>query len=207
MVKNPACIVLAAGHSTRMGAQKLLLPLAGRPVVSYAVDAACGASCSPVLVVLGSDADRLSRALPADRRVQIILNPAFESGIASSLQAGLSHVPADSPGAVVTVADQPLLRAAHLQKIIDTAIEQPLAIVAAVYGTSRGSPVYFPRELFSELQRLTGDVGGRQLVRRYTDRVIFVPLEPAHVGFDLDQIQDYDWVRENLAALSAPDDD
>src|SRR5262249_10535776 len=54
MSKSPAiaAIVLAAGRSSRMGTNKLLLPLAGHPLVWHAVSAACASSADTVLVVL-----------------------------------------------------------------------------------------------------------------------------------------------------------
>src|SRR5260221_14145702 len=90
-----AAIVLAAGRSTRMGAHKLLLPLGGRPLVSYAVAAACASRAAPVVVVLGHDAEAVRVALLPHRQ-RYVINDAFASAMASPLRAG---TPAPPPAA------------------------------------------------------------------------------------------------------------
>src|SRR5260370_11530864 len=98
-----AAIVLAAGRSTRMGAHKLLLPLGGRPLVSYAVAAACASHAAPVVVVLGHDADAVQATLPP-RRQRSVVNGAFASGMASSLRTGIAALPPSATGALVLLA-------------------------------------------------------------------------------------------------------
>ena len=62
-----AAIVLAAGRSTRMGTFKLLLPLGGRPLAVYAIEAASMSDADPVIVVVGQEADRMHAQLRSDR--------------------------------------------------------------------------------------------------------------------------------------------
>src|SRR5258706_10124052 len=87
-----AAVVLAAGRSTRMGAHKLLLPLGDRPLVSYAVAAACASRAAPVVVVLGHDAEAVRAALPPHRQ-RYVVNDAFASGMASPPRARLAPLP------------------------------------------------------------------------------------------------------------------
>ena len=75
-------IVLAAGGSSRMGAAKQLLELDGRPLIARAVDSVLGSQARRVVVVLGSDADRVGAAI-AGRPVRTVLNPDWRAGLAS----------------------------------------------------------------------------------------------------------------------------
>jgi molybdenum cofactor cytidylyltransferase len=188
-----AAVVLAAGRSTRMGAHKLLLPLGGRPLVSYAVAAACASPAAPVVVVLGHDAEAVRAALPRDRQ-RYVVNDAFASGMASSLRAGIAALPPSATGALVLLADQPLVTAALVSQVLTAATAHPEQIVAATYAGVRSHPVYFPRALFGELSAVQGDEGGRSVLARHADLVRLLPLEPAAAALDVDRPGDYERV-------------
>ncbi len=188
-----AAVVLAAGRSMRMGAHKLLLPLGGRPLVSYAVTAACASRAAPVVVVLGHDAEAVRAALPPDRQ-RYVVNDAFASGMASSLRAGITALPLAATGALVLLADQPLVTAALVSQVLTAATAHPERIVAATYAGVRSHPVYFPRALFAELSAVQGDEGGRSVLARHADLVRLLPLEPAAAALDVDRPGDYERV-------------
>ena len=80
-----AGVVLAAGNSTRMGRNKLLLELDGEPVIRRAVGRAIDAGLSPVIVVLGFEADRVREVLSGLTHREVV-NTEFEAGINSSVQ-------------------------------------------------------------------------------------------------------------------------
>lgn len=186
-----AAIVLAAGRSSRMGTHKLLLPLGGRPLVSYAVAATLRSAATPDIVVLGHDAARVRAALPAGR-LQIVINERYAEGMATSLQAGLAAVSEPARGALIVLADQPLLTTAAINRILAEASAHPTDIVAATYAGARGHPVYFPASLFPELHAITGDEGGRSVIARHARQLHLVPIEPPELGLDVDEPSVYE---------------
>lgn len=197
-----AAVILAAGRSTRMGTHKLLLPLGGRPLVSYAVSAALSSTASPVVVVLGHDAERVRHALPAGD-VRIVVNGRYAEGMASSLATGIGAIATSSTpvaGAIVLLADQPLVTAEMIDGMIGTVAADPTRIVVTSYGGRRGQPVFFPSALFGELQAIEGDEGGRSVLARHPDLIETVAIEPAEIGLDVDEPSVYerlsaDWPR------------
>src|SRR5260370_13529613 len=86
-----AGLVLAAGSSSRMGRNKLLFELAGETLLRRAVRAALGGGLSPVLVVLGHEAERARRELDG-LECRSVGNPNYAQGIGSSLHAGAAPV-------------------------------------------------------------------------------------------------------------------
>jgi len=203
-----AAIVLAAGRSSRMGQHKLLLPLGGRPLVAYPVEAASASSADPVLIILGYQAAEVEAALPAGR-YSVYTNPKFASGMASSLRLGietLSTLPAaGSPvaGAIILLADQPLISTSLINRLILTASATPDAIVAAAYAGQRSTPVYFPRHLFDELLQITGDEGGRSVITNHIDRMKLEHIEDPLIGLDVDLGEEYEELRANWDRYSA----
>jgi molybdenum cofactor cytidylyltransferase len=177
-----AAIVLAAGASRRMGANKLLATIDGKPLVRLAAEAAVGSRAAPVIVVTGHQAAEVAAAVAA-LPIVTVFNPEHDSGLAGSLAAGVRRLPADCDGAIVLLGDMPRVDAAIVDRLI-AAFTPGRIVVPTVHGR-RGNPVLWPRAYFAQLQGLAGDVGGRGLIEANAAAVIEVPFAAA-VDFDVD---------------------
>lgn len=113
-----AAIILAAGHGTRMQSiiPKVLHPLMGRPLLTYAIDAVNGLSTQKPVVVVGHEADAV-RSVIGDQVVFAL--QAQQLGTGHAVLSAKSHVSTDAEVILVTFADMPLLRAETLQKLVD----------------------------------------------------------------------------------------
>lgn len=181
-----AAIVLAAGRSRRMGANKLVGDFAGRPLIAHAVGAALESRASPVVVVTGFEAERVEAAL-AGLGVRFVHNPDYARGMSTSLIAGIGSLPDDSDGALVCLGDMPRVTADHLDRLI-AAFDPPAgrAIGIPAFRGRRGNPVLWARRFFPEIRGLTGDVGARALIAEHADQVYEVAVEDDGVLFDVD---------------------
>ena len=185
-----AGIVLAAGASTRMGRNKLLLTLGGQALVRRAASCATDAGLDPVIVVLGHEAAAVSeelRGLPCRR----VVNPDHREGMSSSLRAGIAALPADAAAAVVVLADMPLVTADMLATLVERYRARDAPLVASAYGGVIAPPILYDRTLFSELLTLDGDGCGKRVVRRHRDEAIIIDWPAAHLA-DLDTPDDYE---------------
>ncbi|MHB8928365.1 MAG: selenium cofactor biosynthesis protein YqeC [Bacillota bacterium] len=204
-----AAIVLAAGASTRMGAPKQLLQWEDEPLIVRAVRQTLEARVAPVVVVLGHKADEIKPLLePLQRRARerlwVTVNQDYlEGGQSSSVRAGLAALAAADRGrarAVVFVnCDQPLLRAEHIDTLVarfeaaeagEGRSAPEGAIVIPVHDGRRGHPVLFGRGFFGELAGVTGNEGGRSVIRRHPQAVIEVPSDRAALA-DVDSPEDF----------------
>lgn len=181
-----AALVLAAGRSSRMGGpNKLLAELDGKALVAHVVDAALASRVASVTLVTGHMRDRVAAAL-TDRRVTFCDNPDFAEGMSTSLKAGLVHVPADTEAVLVLLADMPRITAEMIDILIDAYEPQRGAsIVVPTFEGKRGNPVLWSRRFFADLARVTGDMGGRQILQGYPEAIAEVELGP-EVALDLD---------------------
>lgn len=194
---STAAIVLAAGSGSRFAAgpsahgdedraptgHKLLVPFRGRPLVAWAVEHAVAAALDQTLVVWG--AVELAAAL-AGTGVELIHNPRWSEGQASSLAAGLDAASAAGHDAVVVaLGDQPLLAPSAWRRVAASC--SPIAV--ATYGGRRRHPVRLAASVWPQLAR-TGDEGARALMGRRPDLVEEVACEgnPA----DVDTVEDLD---------------
>jgi molybdenum cofactor cytidylyltransferase len=158
-----AAVILAAGAATRMGRLKQLLPYRGKTFLQHAIEQATNAGLSPVIVVVGAQADLVAEAIRSER-VEIVRNDAWQSGMGSSIAAGIRHVQGmDVEAVAILLADQPLVTADQLGAM--AALTNSSNIVAAGYAGTLGVPAFFRREMFDALASIAPHAGARQLVR------------------------------------------
>jgi molybdenum cofactor cytidylyltransferase len=182
-----AAVILAAGRSTRMGAEnKLLADVGGAPMVRVAAAAVLASGARPVLAVTGHQGEQVRTAL-AGLEVQLVDNPDFARGLATSLKAGLRAVPPEADGVLVVLGDMPRIRAEHLDLLIAAfAGCGGGAIVVPTHQGRRGNPVLWPRALFAEMLTLDGDAGARRLIASHADRVRECDLASDAIFLDVD---------------------
>jgi molybdenum cofactor cytidylyltransferase len=166
-----AAIILAAGMSSRMGSNKLLVELDGKPLLRHAVEAAISSHADPVIVVTGKDSDAVKASLRG-LDVGFMDNPDFSKGLSSSLRVGINAVPETCDGALIILGDMPGVTSALIDKLIagfDPAEDR--AICVATRHGKQGNPVLWARRFFPEIAAIEGDVGARNLVGIYSELV------------------------------------
>lgn len=184
-----AAVVLAAGASRRMGRAKMLLPLpGGKSVLAASVAPLLEAGLERVVVVLGGEAERVRReaGLPEDARLRLAVNERWREGMSTSLRCGL-HAAPDAEAVLVVLGDQPGITAERVRRVV-AAYRPGALLVVPVQGSQPAHPVLFSRELYGELEGLTGDVGAREVVRRHWEEAVRLELPPLS---DLDTPEDY----------------
>lgn len=181
-----AGIILAAGRSTRMGANKLLAKIDDRAMIRMTVEAMLASSARPVIVVTGHERERVEAALTG-LDVRFVHNPAYASGLASSLKAGLADVPGDADGVVVGLGDMPLVAGRHINRLIAAfSPAEKRTIVVPVHAGERGNPVLWGRAYFAEMRALDGDRGAKSIIDAHEDHVTEVQLRSDAVLADFD---------------------
>jgi len=180
-----AAILLAAGQSRRMGSNKLLAELGGKPLIRQLAEVAEASMAQIVLAVTGHDAERVERVL-SGAGVKFVRNVNYERGMGTSLAAGLATLSDDIDGAVILLGDMPGITTNMIDRLLEAAASQaPMPIVMATANGVRGNPVVLPRRHFAALRKLDGDEGARRLIAEHGDEVVTVELGDAAAS-DLD---------------------
>lgn len=187
LVAMVSAVVLAAGASTRMGQQKLLLPLGGEPILTRTVRRVAEAGFDDLLVVLGFGHERAREALEG-LVCRISVNPDFATGMGSSFRTAVNEL-GDSEAAMFALADQPFLSPAHYRHLRDVYRDQSPGIVCSRYGEVMAPPHLFARRFFPELAVL--EHGARPVLQRHRDETVVVEL-PADLLLDIDTPEDYE---------------
>ena len=162
-----AAVVLAAGAARRFGGPKQILEHRGQPLVRWTVEAAQGAGCTPVFVVVGAHAAETRRAIDG-LAVRVLTNPVWHEGLASSIRCGVTAVAREpEPAGVLLVpCDLPALHARVLARRLATAVGDDGAVrtTACAYAGTVGPPAVFPRSRFERLMTLAGDRGAKAVL-------------------------------------------
>jgi molybdenum cofactor cytidylyltransferase len=182
-------IVLAAGEGSRFNGTKQIAELRGKPLAQYVIDAATQAGVDEIVVVLGHDAERVRTALRLGS-ARWVVNPAYASGMASSLATGLAHASSGSEAAVVLLADQPGITSQHVRELLDAYAARRSPIVRLAFRSGPG-PALIARELWGDLRLLEGDVGARALMERRPELVENVDVG-GDAPIDVDRPEDLD---------------
>jgi molybdenum cofactor cytidylyltransferase len=188
-----AGILLAAGMSTRMGVNKLLLEVDGEAVVRRAARAATEAGLAPLVVVLGHQAELTRRQL-RDLDCAVVVNDDYRRGIASSLRTGVAALPPDCRAVVVALADMPQVTSAMIAELVARYRETRARLVASRYEGVYAPPVLYDASLFAELGGLADTVGAQQVVKRHLAEAEVLSWSSARLA-DLDAPEDYERLR------------
>jgi molybdenum cofactor cytidylyltransferase len=182
-----AGVVLAAGTSSRLGANKLLLRLDSESLVRRAARQAAEAGLAPVIVVLGYEAERVAAAL-SGLAVETIVNPAYRAGMHGSLQTGIGRVPDDCAAAVLLLGDMPLVTAAMIVALAERFRRGREPLILSRYGEVQAPPTLYARSLFPVLAE-AGTGGGREVVLAHLSEAAEVHW-PEELLADVDRAED-----------------
>ena len=198
MPTTVAGILLAAGGGSRLGRPKALVEIGGQTLAARGADLLRAGGADPIVVVTG--------AAPVDLpEVTLVANPGWRTGMGSSLIAGLRALqdqPASCRAVVVALADQPLIGAEAVRRLIAAhAAGAPVAI--ASYGGRPRNPVLIDRAHWPELlATTTGDAGARPFLRAHPDLITAVDCTDTGRPDDIDTPEDLARAREALEQTS-----
>jgi molybdenum cofactor cytidylyltransferase len=201
-----AGIILAAGEAKRFGQPKQLLDWRGKPFVRAVAETALAAGLSPVVVVMGANAEQVD-ATVKDLPVRIVRNVEWQSGQSSSIKAGVAAIDYPPPSlrdtssisyrngggrvgaSIFLLADQPQVTPTVLRALVERHSVDLSPIVAPQVQGQRANPVLFDQVTFPALMSLTGDVGGRAIFSKFP--VTYLPWHDENLLADIDTPEDY----------------
>jgi len=184
-----AGVILAAGASRRMGKNKMLLELDGESLIRRAAKRALAAGLSPLVVVLGHEADRLRaelRGLP----LVFAVNPDYTGPTSGSLHQGLNALGSDVEAVVVMLADMVRVTPETVAMLIAAARGTAAPLVVSRYGAVTAPPLLFRRALFAELLAWRGEGCGKAVVQAHKHEAMYID-RPEALLVDVDTPEDF----------------
>lgn len=184
-----AAIILAAGQSRRMGTQKLLLPVAGQPMIACIVDQVLASRVDHTLIVTGQDP--CIAAVLAGRPIHFTTNPDPNGNMLSSIRCGLRALPAECDTILLVLGDQPSLQSATIDALLAASQSTPRTILVPTFAGRRGHPLLFSARYRDEILTQFDSTGLRGLLHAHPDDIHQVPVDEPAVLEDIDLPEDY----------------
>jgi molybdenum cofactor cytidylyltransferase len=189
-------IVLAAGLSSRMGkANKLRLPFKEKTILQATLHNIIEADLGEILVIVGHERDLIEKDLAVFKdKIKIIYNERFESGMTSSIQAGVQNSDENTEGYMICLSDMPLLQSIDYQRIRDFYLEKKdnhYPIVQPTYKGQQGNPVIFHSIYKKALLDLKNTEGGKIILQANKENVHFIEMLTDAILLDADTPEMY----------------
>lgn len=183
-------IVLAAGASTRMKKQKMLLPFGDETIIERVIKNIKPLIDSNIQVVLGSHYEEICKKI-SNLQVDICKNENYREGMLSSVICGFNSLPGNMKVVLIFLGDQPQIPSDVIRKVISAWEESEKGIVIPTFDGRRGHPILIETRYRNEIENLDRNEGLRQLMRLFEEDVYEVECGRNEILRDIDTPDDY----------------
>jgi molybdenum cofactor cytidylyltransferase len=187
-MKRVGAIILAAGKSTRMGRNKMLEPIGGKPMLLHCVESVVSAKLHGHIIAVGHQREAVRLVLKSYED-EIIYVDDYENGIAHSLSGALRAAPDDWDSVLICLGDMPFVKPALLKAMAEKASSD--RIIVPYFHEKRGNPIAWGRNFFPDLLALEGDEGGRRLLEQHKAHIDRFPADDDAIHADIDCEMDF----------------
>ena len=205
-----AALIPAGGYSSRMGAFKPLLPLGGTTVIQRTISLFQAAGIDPVTVVTGHHRDRLSTVV-AQAGAKEVFNPDYDSGMFSSIRAGVAAVSGTCRGFFLLPADIPAIRPATLNILLKEFLGHPEAVVVPQFLGKPGHPPLIPGRMIPKILAAPPEGNLRQILfpsgggNTSADACVHLAVPDRGILMDADHPKDYENLKGRVCRMDIPD--
>ena len=180
-----SAVILAAGTSSRMGRPKPLLDVGGQRLLERVFRAVQRSIAEEIVVILGADADRVTKEVPLDG-AKVVVNEHYLEGMSTSIRAGIRSLSKEAECYFVVLRHQPLLQTETLDAMGEEWRATHAPVLIPTFHGVRGNPVLLDRSVFGEVESITGDRGCRSIFGNYEGEIVEVPVSDPGVLLDID---------------------
>ena len=178
-------ILLAAGQSKRMnGENKLIKEIQGIPLIKHSVKNILFSSVDELIVVLGYQKEIIEKLIDKNKKIKFVFNKDFESGLASSIKAGLNHLSKNTEAFFICLGDMPMVNHNIYNQLIKS--KDSKKIIVPTYKEQQGNPVLFDNSMKEKVLDIKGDVGAKKILELNKDKILNLEINDQSIarGFD-----------------------
>ncbi len=185
-------VVLAAGKSSRMGRNKLLLPYKGHTIVEEVLVQISNADLDEIMIITGYENDKIEAVIEKrfGDRIGFVYNAKYELGRAESIKRAVENVSEETDALLFMVGDKPIVKTDLLNRALEEFKRKSPSILYVMAPEGRGHPIIFSKKMFGELLELTGDTVGNELIEKYKNDTI--ELADGKIQVNIDTMEDYE---------------
>lgn len=179
-------LILAAGQSRRMSSDKRFLPWDGNSLVEHAIKLCASSGLDYRIALSCREEDDSIAQLCESHCIRI---KASDQGLGYTLAYAIGALPDSWSGAIVHLADMPLIEVPTFLKIAYELQNHPIVIPS--YQNQWGNPRGFTRSMWPQLALLQGDQGAKDLIKKHSDLCYVLDVADQGILIDIDTEADY----------------
>ena len=185
--KTFAILILAAGNSSRLGRPKQLVSIQGKSLLSKTLTEAQQVADTDIYIVTGAYVKELNDSIDL-KPFEVIFNEEWAKGMGGSISKGITSIMEyNYEGVIISVCDQPYIGKENFDNLISKYQKSGKLIISSSYAEGSGPPVFFQQKYFEELSKLHGDLGAKEVIRKYKNNVDFVVFEKGNIDIDTEK--------------------
>jgi molybdenum cofactor cytidylyltransferase len=183
-------ILLAAGKSKRMnGENKLTKEIQGIPLINHSVKNILASTIDELIIVLGHQREIVEKCIEKNKRIKIVFNKDFESGMASSIKTGLSKLSYKTEAFFICLGDMPKVKKQiynHLIKYVGNK-----EIIIPTYKKQQGNPILFSISMKDKIMNIEGDVGAKEILEKNKDKILNLSINDQGIIKNYNIVSDF----------------
>ena len=181
-------IITAAGMSKRQGKNKLLIRSCNETIIEKTINNLLNNNLD-IFVIVGYQKELIVPIIVDRFRndIQIIENMDYKSGIASSLKAGIRAAGKNYDYFGFCNGDKPFIKVKTVEIILKYLVENKPLILVPIYQEQSGHPTFLSKEYIKDFSLISGDTGGREVIKKYPNAVTYLPINDEGIILDMDR--------------------
>ena len=170
-----SAILLAAGQSKRMnGENKLIKKIQGEPLIKHSIINILESSIDELIIVTGYQNKILEKIVDKDKKIKIVFNEKFKSGMASSIKIGIKNLSIKTKAFFICLGDMPMVNKHVYNKLISHIDSGE--IIIPTFKKQQGNPILFSITMKDKIKSIEGDVGAKEIIKKNKDKILNLPI-------------------------------
>ena len=187
-----SAIVLAAGQSKRMGGEnKLLKKYKKKYLINHILSTLIKSEINKIIVVLGFQKSKVRKIIVKNKKISFVYNRNYESGMASSIKAGLKKISKKNIGFLIVQADMPFISKKIINSLYYAIKNNGQEIVAPIYKRNMGNPIGFKKSMTRILNKTSGDSGAKKIILRNKKKLGLINVNSKSIFKDFNTKKDF----------------
>ena len=183
-------ILLAAGQSKRMNDEnKLTKEIQGIPLIKHSVKNILFCSIDELIVVLGYQKKIIEKLIDKHKKIKFVFNKDFESGMASSIKAGLNNLSDNSEAFFICLGDMPMVNKKIYNHLISCRKKKD--IIVPTYNNIQVNPVLFSKSMRPSIMTINGDIGAKKILELNIGKMLKVKIDDVNITRDFNTKNDF----------------
>ena len=185
-----SAILLAAGKSTRMiNENKLSKKFKNIPLINHAIENILNSNIEELIIVLGFEKEIINNLIKKNDKVKIIFNKDYETGMASSIKAGLNHLSKKTEYFFICLGDMPMINKRIYNHLIN--FKNKKDIIVPTFNNAQGNPILFSKSIKPIIMSIKGDLGAKKILEKNKDRTLKVEIDNINITKDFNNKNDF----------------